>query len=551
MADLTGATILARNLARQGVQYVFGIVGFPVVPIARACQAEGITFIGMRNEQSASYAAQAAGYLTGRPQGCLVVSGPGVIHALAGLANARENLWPMILIGGASPTDQNGMGAFQEEDQVAAASPWCKYAHRVEAHDRIPYYVEQAVRTSLYGRPGPVYLDMPADVIDGAVDEATIGSAPVVGEPPRAHAEPDSVRRAIAELKSAERPLVIVGKGMAWARAEDEVRQFIERTQLPFLASPMGKGVVPDDHPLSVGAARSHALAEADVILLAGARLNWIMHFGRQPRFNPGVKVLQLDSHPEQIGHNVPAAVALVGDGRSVMGQFNAELADDPWRYDAETPWRSSIAAKIAANEEAVAGMRADDSAPMNYYRAYRDIAEWLRPDDIIIGEGANTMDIGRTQMPNLRPRHRLDAGSYGTMGIGLGFAVAAAVCSPGQRVVSVQGDSAFGFSGMEMETICRYGLPVTVIILNNNGIGGGIDELPADGPPPPSVYLPTARYEKIAEAFGAGAFHVEDPAELRPALDAAGALEGPSIVHVRLDPKAGRKPQAHGWLTR
>ncbi|MCP4223659.1 MAG: oxalyl-CoA decarboxylase, partial [Actinomycetia bacterium] len=278
MAEISGARILARNLAQQGVEYVFGIVGFPVVPIARAMQKEGITFIGMRNEQSASYAAQAAGYLTGRPQGCLVVSGPGVIHALAGLANAKENLWPMILIGGASPTDQNGMGAFQEEDQVAAAKLWAKYAHRVESHDKIPYYVEQAIRTSLFGRPGPVYLDMPADVIDARVDEATIGTAPSVGDPPRMHAEPDSVRAAIGALKQAERPLAIVGKGMAWARAEAEVRQFIDRTQVPFLASPMGKGVIPDDHPLSVGAARSHALAEADVILLAGARLNWIMH---------------------------------------------------------------------------------------------------------------------------------------------------------------------------------------------------------------------------------------------------------------------------------
>lgn len=551
MADVSGARILARNLKQQGVEYVFGIVGFPVVPIAMACQREGVTFIGMRNEQSASYAAQAAGYLTGRPQGCLVVSGPGVIHALAGLANAKENLWPMILIGGASPSDQNGMGAFQEEDQVGAAKPYCKYAHGVESHDKIPYYVEQAIRQSLFGRPGPVYLDMPADVIDGRVDEDTIPTAPTVGEPPRTHAEPDSVRQAIEVLKGAEKPLAIVGKGMAWARAEDEVRQFIERTQVPFLASPMGKGVVPDDHPLSVGAARSHALQEADVILLAGARLNWIMHFGKQPRFNPNVKVLQLDSSPEQMSHNVPAAVSLLGDGKSVMGQFNAELADDPWRYEASTPWRDSIAEKIAENEAAVAEMRDDDSSPMNYYRAFRDIADWLQPDDIIIGEGANTMDIGRTQMPNVNARHRLDAGSYGTMGIGLGFAVAAAVCNPDQRVVSVQGDSAFGFSGMEMETICRYNLNVVVVILNNNGIGGGRAELPDDAPPPPNMYLPSARYEKIAEAFGAGSFYVEDTADLRPALDAAGSANGPAIVHVRLDPAAGRKPQKHGWLTR
>jgi 2-hydroxyacyl-CoA lyase 1 len=474
-----------------------------------------------------------------------------VIHALAGLANARENLWPMILVGGASPSDQNGMGAFQEEDQVAAAAPYCKYAHRVETVHRIPYYVEQAIRTSLFGRPGPVYLDMPADVIDQRVDEGEVPSAPTVGEPPRTHADPAAVRAAIALLKEAEKPLVIVGKGMAWARAEQEVRQFIDRTHLPFLASPMGKGVIPDTHPLSVGAARSHALAEADVILLAGARLNWIMHYGRQPRFNPGVRMVQLDTHPEQMSHNVPAAVSLLGDGKAVMGQLNALLADDPWRHGPDTPWLKSIAAKIEANAEQIAPMRADDSAPMNYYRAFKDISDWLRPDDIIVGEGANTMDIGRTQMPNVHPRHRLDAGSYGTMGVGLGFAVAAAVCNPEQRVVVVQGDSAFGFSGMEMETICRHGLKVLVVILNNNGIGRGIGELPAEGPLPPNVYLPTARYERIAEAFGGGSWYVEDPADLRPALDAAAAHGGPGIVHVRLEPTADRKPQQHGWLTR
>jgi 2-hydroxyacyl-CoA lyase 1 len=308
---------------------------------------------------------------------------------------------------------------------------------------------------------------------------------------------------------------------------------------------------VPDTHPLSVGAARSLALAEADVIFLAGARLNWILHFGHDPRFNPDVKIVQLDSHPEQMGHNVPASVALLGDGKAVMGQLNAELADDPWSYGSSTAWKDSIAAKIAENEAAVAEMKADDSAPMNYYRAYRDISEWLDDDDIIIGEGANTMDIGRTQMPNVKPRHRLDAGSYGTMGIGLGFAVAAAVTNPDKRVVSVQGDSAFGFSGMEMETICRHGMNITVIILNNNGIGGGMAEFPADRPIPPNMYLPEARYEKIAEAFGGGSWYVEDPADLRPALDAAAASGGPGIVHVRLDPKADRKPQKHGWLTR
>jgi len=259
MAKISGATLMARALKQQGVDYMFGVVGFPVVPIAYAAEAEGITYVGMRNEQSASYAAQAAGYLTGRPQACLVVSGPGVVHGLAGLANAQSNCWPMILIGGASPTDNNGRGAFQEERQVLLASPLCKYAHGVERVERIPFYVEQAVRRALYGRPGATYLDMPDEVITGEIEDDEVEPAPTVAEPPRGLAQPDSIEAALDALESAERPLVIVGKGMSWSRAEDEVRQFIERTQVPFLATPMGKGVVSDDHPLSVGARRSVA----------------------------------------------------------------------------------------------------------------------------------------------------------------------------------------------------------------------------------------------------------------------------------------------------
>ncbi len=548
MGKTYGAKIMAQALKQQGVDYMFGIVGFPVVPIAVEAQKAGITFIGMRNEQSASYAAQAASYLTGRPQACLVVSGPGVIHAFSGLANAKENCWPMILIGGASGQDRDGMGDFQEERQVELAAPYCKMSRRVENPLRIPYLVEQAVRTAWYGRPGAVYLDMPDDVILGRCDTDDVPAAPTVASPPRTLADPDEVKAALDALRESENPLVIVGKGMAWARAEDEVRQFIDATKLPFLATPMGKGVVDDNHPLSVGGARSYALQNADTILLLGARLNWILHFGRAPRFRPDVKLLQLDVSPESISHNVPAAAALVGDGKAVMAQLLDALAADPYTYDAETPFRAGIAEKIAANDAAVAPQRADDSAPMNYYRAYRDIADWLRPDDIVVGEGSNTMDIGRTQMPNTYARHRLDAATYGTMGIGLGFAVAAAVTNPGKRVVVVQGDSAFGFSGMEMETIGRYRLPIKIVILNNNGIGGGPEELGPDAPVPPNALLPGARYELMADAFGGKGFFVSDPAELAATLAEADAFDGPAIVHVQLSTTAGRKPQQFSW---
>jgi 2-hydroxyacyl-CoA lyase 1 len=552
MAKVKGATLMARALKQHGVEYMFGIVGFPVGPIAEAAQKVGIKYVGMRNEQSASYAAQAVGYLTGRPGVCLVVSGPGVVHGLAGLANAKENCWPMILIGGASATYQNGMGSFQEERQVHIATPFCKFAHAVEHVHRIPFYVEMAVRHSIYGRPGACYLDMPDDIILGECEEEEVVEMATVADPPRMIAPQENIEQALNVLESAERPLIIVGKGMAWSRAEAEVRSFIERTQVPFLASPMGKGVMDDDHPLSVGAARTHVLQNADVIYLLGARLNWIMHFGLPPRFNKKVKIVQLDISPEAISQNVAAEVPLLGDGKAIMGQLNKAMENRQWFYPKDTPWHAAIAEKSAANAKQIAPQMADDSAPTNYYRAFKDISDWLPDDAIIVGEGANTMDIGRTQMPNKNARHRLDAGSYGTMGIGMGFVVAAAVAGGGKPVISVSGDSAIGFSGMEIETCCRYKLPVKIVVLNNGGIGGGLEKMPDDPFTAPARVLGTGttRYDLMMEAFGGKGFFVTDPKNLRKTLDEAMAHPGPALVNVQLHHAAGRKPQQFHWHT-
>src|ERR1700726_2399899 len=331
MAEIKGADLLAKSLKEQGVEYMFGVVGFPVGPIADAAQKVGLPYIGMRNEQAASYAAGAVGFLTGRPGSCIVVTGPGVIHGLSGLANAQQNCWPMILIGGASETYRGGMGAFQEERQVLIASPFCKFAHGIESVQRIPYYVEMATRHAIYGRPGATYLDMPDDIIRGKCDLDKVVEVERVPEPPRMVAPTENVEAALNLLERAERPLVILGKGMAWSRGEDEVRAFIERTQVPFLRSPMGKGVMPDDHPLSAAAARTLALQQADVIFLMGARLNWIFHFGQAPRYAKDVKVIQLDIAPEEIGHNKATEVALVGDGKAIVSQLNKALTVRQW----------------------------------------------------------------------------------------------------------------------------------------------------------------------------------------------------------------------------
>ena len=551
MAEIDGATLIARSLKEQGVEQVYGIVGIPVVPIASACQREGIKFFGMRNEQAASYAAQAASYLTGRPQVCLTVSGPGMVHAIAGLANAQSNCWPMLVLGGASDIDQNGMGAFQEAPQVEAARPFSKYAHAVERVERIPYYIEQAVRTSLYGRPGPAYLDLPGDIITGHVEEEEVVWKPRVPAPPRTLADPAAVRAAIDLLKMAERPLVVVGKGMAWSRAEEEVRAFVDKSGLPFLPTPMGKGVVPDDHPSSVAAARTYALQNTDVVLLLGARLNWILHFGLPPRWSPDLKVIQVDIAAEEIGTNVPAAVGLVGDGRAVVHQLNEVLDEERWQYPAETLWWSGLRNKIAQGKATSDELMASEAVPMNYYRALREIRDAIPRDAIIASEGANTMDIGRQVLPNFFPRTRLDAGSFGTMGVGLAYAIAAAATFPDRRVICLEGDSAFGFSGMEVETACRYELPITFVILNNNGIGGGPnvhDTNPLTASP--RAYTGQAHYEKVIEAFGGKGYFVERPEEIRPALDAAARSKMPSLINIMIDINANRKKQQFAWLT-
>lgn len=550
MSEVDGATLIARSLKQQGIDHLFGVVGFPITAIAAAAQKEGVAYLGMRNEQSAAYAAAAYGYLTGRPGACVTVTGPGVVHGLSGLANAQQNCWPMILIGGASETYRGGMGAFQEERQVLIASPFCKFAHGIESVARIPYYVEMATRNAIYGRPGATYLDMPDDIIRGTCALDKISQAERVPEPPRMVAPAENVEAALDLLEKAQRPLVLVGKGMAWSRAEDEVRAFIERTQVPFVRSPMGKGVIPDDHPLSAGAARTLALQEADVIFLMGARFNWIFHFGLPPRFAKNVKVIQLDITPEEIGHNKSTEVALVGDGKAIMTQINKALVNRQWFHPKDTPWRQALTKKAADNAATIKPQVDDDTGPANYYRALRDVAAWMPKNAILSAEGAGTMDIGLTQLPSFNARSVLNAGTYGTMGVGLGQAIAAAVSDPSRPVVHLSGDSAIGFSGMEMETLVRYGLPVKIVVLNNGGIGPGMPEIP-ENPMfnlKPNALIYGARYDKVMESFGGKGLFVKEPKDIRAALDEAMAFDGPALVNVVLSQGSARKAQQFAW---
>ncbi|CAH0755774.1 unnamed protein product [Diatraea saccharalis] len=560
-----GNTILAESLKKQGVEYVFGIVGIPVIETALAFQVAGLKYIGMRNEQAACYAAQAIGYLTGKPGVCLAVSGPGLLHCIGGMANAQVNCWPLVVIAGSCPEDHEGIGGFQEWPQVDSSRMYCKYAGRPPSPKLIPLHVERAVRLAAAGRPGVSYLDVPGTLLLGEVDEDKVPELYSAEPVKLAHPDPALVSQAADLLAKAERPLIIVGKGSAYAHAESAVTKLVEKTKIPFLPTPMGKGVVPDESQYCVSTARTQALLKADVILLLGARLNWMLHFGQAPRYAPDVKVIQVDISPEEFHNSIKSEVAVHSDIKPFVEALTHKLDEKKFSLEvAGNKWWQALQLKQKANIEFVEAQANDKTVPLNYYAVFKTVQANIPRDSVIVSEGANTMDIGRGLLLNNLPRHRLDAGTFGTMGVGPGFAVAAAMwCrdhAPGKRVVCVEGDSAFGFSGMEIETMFRYKLPVIIIIVNNNGIYSGfdketMDDLQSSGDPtqctPPTSLSSEVRYEKMMEMFGESGHFCRTVEEIELAIKKAVATtDRPSIINVAISPQANRKPQTFNWLT-
>jgi len=563
---MDGNAILANALKQQGVEYMFGIVGIPVIDVAIAAQSVGIKYVGMRNEQAACYAAQAIGYLTKKPGVCLSVSGPGLLNTIGGMANAQSNGWPVIVIGGSSDSSHEGLGAFQECPQVEASRLFCKYAARPANLSVIPLHVEKAIRSATYGRPGAAYLDFPGDMLGRSIPEEEIESPLPLLEPPKSCAQSSEIQRAVELLQSAQRPLMIIGKGAAYSRSEDVINQFAEMTNIPVLATPMGKGVVDDASERSVGPARSLALQKADVILVAGARLNWILHFGRPPRFDSKVKIIHIDIVPEEFHNSIQAAVALPGDIGLVMSQIVEKSRSVQLKYDGSSEWWSALRAKSSLNKHFNTSMAKDISTPLNYFAVLNLVHQMTPKDSIIVSEGANTMDIGRTILLNRLPRHRLDAGTFGTMGVGPAYAIAAAMyCRdyfPTKRVICVEGDSAIGFSAMEIETMLRYNLPIIIVVVNNSGIYSGVDpatwDMLRDGQDntlatPPLSLLPECRYEYLAKlGQGGKGFLCRTTEEIASAMtEAINHTSGPTLLNVLISPVAQRKPQDFDWLTR
>lgn len=547
---IDGFHLVIDALKLNDIDTIFALPGIPITDFLRIAQAEGMKVISFRHEQHAGNAAAAAGFLTQKPGICFTVSAPGFLNGLTALANATTNCFPMILISGSSEREIVDLqqGDYEEMDQLAIAKPLCKAAFRVLHAEDIGVGIARSVRSALSGRPGGVYLDLPAKLFAQVIDrEAGKNSLIKVVDPaPKQIPAPDAVDRAVALLKGAKKPLVILGKGAAYAQADDEIRSFIEKTGIPYLPMSMAKGLLPDNHGQSASAARSYVLAEADVVMLVGARLNWLLSHGKGKTWGAGSakeggkqQFIQVDISPTEADSNVAIAAPLVGDIGSCIAALNAGIGGGWQKPPAD--WTGAIADRKDKNLTKMAETLAKNPSPMNFHSALNVIREAVkaRPDAVVVNEGANTLDFARSIVDMYEPRKRLDVGTWGIMGIGMGFAVAAAVTT-GKPVIAIEGDSAFGFSGMEVETICRYNLPVCVIVFNNNGIYKGTDVNPLGNAMAPTQFVKEAKYEMMMQAFGGVGVRADTPEQLKKALDEAVSTGKPTLINAIIDETAG-----------
>lgn len=546
-----GMHIIVEALKQNNIDCIYGVAGIPITDMARHAQEEGIRYIGFRHEQSAGHAAAIRGYLTQTPGICLTVSAPGFMNGLAALANATVNGFPMIMISGSSDRAIVDLqqGDYEELDQMNAAKPYAKASYRVNKPEDLGIALARAMRAATSGRPGGVYLDLTAGVLSATLSVTEAQKSIVKLDQLAFRQQPDdvSILRAISLLEKAERPLVILGKGAAYSQADEAIRDFIEGIQIPFLPMSMAKGLLEDTHPLSAAAARSFALENADVVMLVGARLNWLLGHGKKG-WSEDVQFIQLDIEPQEIDSNRKIAAPVVGDISSGMEKMVSVLTQNP--FSVPLAWRDILNVHKQVNTDKMQAKVNTVTAPLNYFNALGTIRDVLAdyPDIYLVNEGANTLDNARNIIEMYKPRRRLDCGTWGVMGIGMGYAIGASTTT-GNPVVTIQGDSAFGFSGMDIETVCRYGLPVTIIIFNNNGIyrGDGKD-LSGKGDPSPTDLLRHARYDKLMDAFGGLGFNATNEEEIRHALTASIESRKPSIINVVIDPEVGTES---GHITR
>ncbi len=536
MATITGSEVLAQTLHSQGVDTLFYLMGGPMLETEAACIKLGIRAIDTRHEQAASLAAHAWTRVTRRPGVCMGCSGPGTTNLVTGVANAFADCAPLVAIGGSSPRVYLGMEAFQEIDQVAIMKPITKRAERIYDARRIPDVVATAFREATAGRPGPVYLDLPGDVLGEKIEEEAVVYPAPWRPAPRTLGDPAAIREAVALLARAERPVVLAGSGVWWSDGARAFQDFVEATGIPFYTTPISRGLIPEDHALAFLNARSKAFTEADVVLAVGTRFNWMIQFGRPPRFAADMKVIHVDVNPAQLGHNRAVDVPIAGDARAVLEQLRAE-ADGKIQPKQYAVWTGKLRTLDAEKSAEMDKSMSADAAPIHPLRLCKEIRDFLRRDAILVVDGQEILNYGRQAIPTFVAGHRLNSGALGTMGVGLPFGVGAKVARPDTQVVVLHGDGSFGINAMEIDTAVRHRIPVVVVISNN---GGWTANAPWTRPlPKPGRNLGHTRYDRVAQELGAHGEFVEKPHEIRPALERAFASGKPAVVNVITDDKA------------
>jgi len=515
MAEMNGSEILGRALANEGVKDLFFLLGGPMMHAEDACKREGLRPIDVRHEQAAALMAQAYARLLQKPGVCMAASGPGVINLITGVANAYIDCAPVVALGGSSAIGQYGRQTFQEIDQVAMMKPCTKWADRVINVKRIPEMVNTAFQKAMTGKPGPVYLDFPADILYEKIDEERI-EWNLSGREllrPRPLGEPARVNQLIDALAKAQKPIVLTGGGIIWSQAWNELTAFVEKAGIPFYTTPQGRGVLPDDHELSYLTMRSNAFREADLIVIIGTRMNYVIQHAAPPRFNANATIARIDIDADEIA-SAPRKVdiGIVGDCKAVLEQL---LAAMPGKVDAKryADWRNTLAAGETKKKSETGGGMAMNKTPIHPLRLCEEVKNFMKRDAILVVDGQEILNYGRQSMPTFAPAHRLNSGPFGMMGVGLPFGLGAKVACPDKQVIVVHGDGSFGLNAMELDTAVRHKIPVLVVISLNGGWTADPKKEKTGRD------LGFTRYDKMAESLGCYGEYVEKPEDIGAAL--------------------------------
>jgi len=538
MAEMNGSEILGRALANEGVKDLFFLLGGPMMHAEDACKREGLRPIDVRHEQAAALMAQAYARLLQKPGVCMAASGPGVINLTTGVANAYIDCAPVVALGGSSAIGQYGRQTFQEIDQVAMMKPLTKWADRVINVRRIPEMVNTAFQKAMTGKPGPVYLDFPADILYEKVPEERI-EWNLSGREllrPRPLGEPARVNQLIEALGKAQKPIVLTGGGVIWSQAWKELQTFVEKAGIPFYTTPQGRGVIPDDHELSYLTMRSNAFREADLILIIGTRMNYVIQHAAPPRFNASATIARIDIDADEIA-SAPRKVdiGIVGDCKAVLEQL---LAAMPGKVDAKryADWRNTLAAGETKKKTETGGGMSMNKTPIHPLRLCEEVKNFMKRDAILVVDGQEILNYGRQSMPTFAPAHRLNSGPFGMMGVGLPFGLGAKVACPDKQVIVVHGDGSFGLNAMEIDTAVRHKIPVLVVISLNGGWTADPKKEKTGRD------LGFTRYDKMCEALGCYGEYVEKPEDIGAALVRAQKKvdEGMvAVVNVKTDENA------------